>query len=227
MSRQGKRWIACLRGIVLAILVGAQVATALAIAARKPHTTQFGQVDFNTYYAAAVLFTRGQDMYDGALTRELTTAQGLAYIENSNYIYPPYLAGLLSLAVSLEPLTLGLLWYLAGLAGLSLALWLILRGQSFCAKDAFRRWQYCLIFALVFAPVGHSFYVGQINAFLLLLFAAAFYALVREQSVCSGILLGAATLIKVAPGILSIPLLASRRYAAFWAMSLTAAGIPV
>jgi hypothetical protein len=215
-----------IRRILLAAAVLAHLVLAGWIASRPPGTARFAQVDFNTYYAAAVLQAEGRNPYDGAATETLLRKDGLAYIPSSNYIYPPYLAAALIPGLFLPPQILGLLWYLASLSGLGLALWLILRGQGLVPSAARPAWQDAFLFACLFAPVRHSLYVGQVNALLLLLVAITFLACQRGHQAAAGVSLGIAALIKISPGLLALHFLFARRFRALAAFALTVLGLP-
>ncbi len=215
------------RGWLLAVVLMSHGLLAWAIASQQANTTRFAQVDFNTYYAAAVLWAEGRNPYDGQSTEDFLRSHDLAYIPDSNYIYPPYFAAVLSLGIFLPLLIFGFLWYVVNLASLAMALCLILRGQRLSASDALPLWRDALVFACLFAPVCHAFYVGQTNAVLLLLVAAAFLCCQRGREVAAGVLLGIATLIKISPGLLALHFLLARRHIALVAMAVTTVGIPV
>jgi hypothetical protein len=214
------------RGTLLASAVLAHMVLAGWITSRPPGSSRFAQVDFNTYWAGAVLQAEGRNPYDGAATEMLLRKEGLAYISDSNYIYPPYLAAALTPGLLLSPRLLALLWYLASLAGLGLALWLILRGQGLAPSAAQPAWRDVFLFACLFAPVRHALYVGQVNAFLLLLVAVTFLACQRDHQAVAGVSLGIAALIKVSPGLLALHFLLARRFRALAAFALTVLGFP-
>lgn len=221
MSPRRARLVSLLLNALLLVVLVERIAAAASIALQKPSTLRFGQVDFNVYYASAALLARGLDPYDGSLIREFLERRGLAYIEGSNYIYPPFLAALLAPVSSVDPHLLGFLWTLGSLAALGLALWLILRGMDLSGPAARSWWKGALIFACLFSPVRHSLYVGQVNAFLLLFIAAAFWSLRQGRERLSGILVALAALIKIAPSLLALHLLAARRFRGLQALLLT------
>jgi len=77
----------------------------MGIAIERGILTVATQIDFNVYWAASKLFIQDQDIYDGSLTSGLIRALDLEYIDHSDYIYPPYLAAVLSPLTHLHPLT--------------------------------------------------------------------------------------------------------------------------
>ena len=91
------------RFIIISVLLVAYVLMGIAI--ERGILTVATQIDFNVYWAASKLFIQDQDIYDGSLTSGLIRALDLEYIDHSDYIYPPYLAAVLSPLTHLHPLT--------------------------------------------------------------------------------------------------------------------------
>jgi alpha-1,2-mannosyltransferase len=193
-----------------------------------PEPFRFVNVDFFTYYAGGVLFAQDQNIYDARLTEELLKDRGLIYLENSNYIYPPYTAAFLAVpAKVLPPRLMGLLWYFASLISLGVALWLIIRltAQSQNQRELFSKWRDWFILALLFVDTNYSFYVGQINAIVLFMLVAFLYYLQQKRPALAGVLLGIAILIKVAPIIFLLYLLVRREIKALVVTVVTMVGI--
>lgn len=212
-SPRGVLAIRILRYIAILALLFQYGSLAILMVVEPPETFRFVNVDFFTYYAGAALFAQGKNIYDARPTEALLKEQNLIYLENSNYIYPPYTAALLSIpATVLPPRILGLLWYIASLIALAGALWLLLRltAQTQDRRELIGKWRDWLILALLFVDTNYSYYVGQINAIVLLLLVGFLYCLQRKRPVLSGILLGIAILIKVAPAIFLLYLLVRR-----------------
>jgi hypothetical protein len=67
---------------------------------------------------------------------------------------------------------------------------------------------------LLFVPTAYSFYVGQVNAFVLLLLALCYHFLERRSEFAAGICLGIAILLKVAPVVLVFYLIYRRSVSA-------------
>lgn len=88
-----------------------------------PFSLPYSNVDFYTYYAGGKLFSQQQNIYSSELTNALLTAQELPYIQNSDYIYPPYMALLLSFVAGIPPRVLAFVWGILNLAGLALSVY--------------------------------------------------------------------------------------------------------
>jgi hypothetical protein len=213
------------RFIIIPVLLVAYVLMGIAIERRI--LTINAQVDFNVYWAASRLFIQDQDIYDGSLTSGLIRALDLEYIDDSDYIYPPYLAAVLSPLTRLHPLRAGFLWYLGGLVAMGFAVWLILRGRAESRGEVVEllQWGDYLFVALAFAPAFHSFYVGQINAFILLLLAAVYFLLEKDKQVLAGVVLAVSILLKVAPVLLVFYVAVRKKYIALLSTAVVVAGL--
>lgn len=203
--------------IILGLLFSAYLFLGVAIATRREPAVRFAQVDFNTYYAAATLFVRGQNIYDGKLLGNLIRNLGLEYIDGSNYIYPPYLAMFLIPLTFLPPLSAGFVWYIINLVALCLATWFIASSGLHPETSTSQKSQWCdfMILSLIFVPTTYSFYVGQVNAILLLLLAGTYFFLEKDREIMAGVMLGTSILIKVAPAIMMVYLIIKRKRTAF------------
>jgi hypothetical protein len=188
----------------------------MGIAIERGILTVVAQLDFNVYWAAAKLFAQNQNIYNGSLTRGLVRALNLEYVDGSDYIYPPYLAAVLSPITRLHPLRAGFLWYLGSLVALGFAVWFILRGRAQASGEVVDivQWSDYLFVALAFAPTFYSFYVGQINALILLLLAAVYFLLEKDKEVLAGIVLAVSILLKAAPVLLVFYMVVRKKYVA-------------
>jgi hypothetical protein len=213
------------RFIIIPVLLLAYVLMGIAI--ERGVLTVDTQIDFNVYWAASRLFIQNQDIYDGSLTSGLIRALDLEYVDDSDYIYPPYLAAVLSPLTHLHPLRAGLLWYLGGLVAIGFAVWLILRGRAESRGEVVEllQWGDYLFVALASAPAIYSFYVGQINAFILLLLAAVYFLLEKDKQVLAGIILAVSILLKVAPVLLVFYMVARKKYIALLCTAVVVTGI--
>ena len=213
------------RFIVIPVLLVAYVLMGIAI--EREILTVLTQVDFNVYWAASRLFIQNQDMYDGSLTSGLVRALDLEYIDDSDYIYPPYLAAVLAPLTRLHPLRAGFLWYLGGLVAIGFAVWFILRGRAESRSEVVEllQWSDYLFVALAFAPAFHSFYVGQINAFILLLLAAVYFLLEKDKQVLAGVVLAVSILLKVAPVLLVFYMAVRKKHIALLSTVVVVAGL--
>ena len=202
-----------IRSAVLAFALLAYVAGGVTIMVGRSDAPRFAQVDFNAYYAAASLFQSGHSIYDSARAESLARSTGFEYIHSRDYLYPPYLAVALSPVTKVDPFVLGFAWYLLNLAALGLAIWFIVQSgyQPTTVASPAQQWRDYTLFALLFIPTAYSFYVGQINALLLLLLSGIFRFAEKRRDIVTGTLLGIATLTKVAPALMLLYLLFQRK----------------
>jgi len=166
-----------------------------------PFSLPYSNVDFYTYYAGGKLFSQQQNIYSSELTNALLTAQELPYIQNSDYIYPPYMALLLSFVAGIPPRVLAFVWGILNLAGLALSVYWLADLVS-DSQSRVRKFTEFLLLALCFMPTQYALFVGQVNMILLALMIGAFRWDIRNQGRLAGIVLGIAILIKVSPAIL-------------------------
>jgi hypothetical protein len=125
--------------------------------------------DFYDYWAAARILDQGGDPYDRHLLAQVLAGAGVHSTVGTGYSYPLLLAELLRPLGLLPPLAAGALFTAAGLAGLGLAVALLLtplrasRLQALLLATA----------AGLFAPINGSLYFGQVNLCVLPLLALA------------------------------------------------------
>jgi len=207
------------KNIFLIFLILLYLFMGIAITKQWEPFKSFSQVDFNTYYAAAKLFEDNGNIYDGLLSEKLILSYGIQYISGSDYIYPPFLAFTLIPLARFSPLIAGFIWYMVSFLSLCASVWFIVK-SSFTYKNSFEFWgkfRDSLIIALIFVPTAYSFYVGQVNAILLLLLAGTFYFLENDKEIVAGFLLSLAILIKVAPVLIFIYLIGRRKFRTIFA----------
>lgn len=207
------------KNIFLIFLILLYLFMGIAITNQWEPFKSFSQVDFNTYYAAAKLFEDNGNIYDGLLSEKLILSYGIEYISGSDYIYPPFLAFTLIPLARFSPLIAGFIWYMVSFLSLCASVWLIVK-SSFIYKKSFEFWgkfRDSLIIALIFVPTAYSFYVGQVNAILLLLLVGTFYFLETDKEIVAGFLLSLAILIKVAPVLIFIYLIGRRKFRTIFA----------
>lgn len=171
------------------------------------------QLDFTAYYLAAQAVVAGRSPYDLAVLRELAAAQGSPSVVA--YLYPPAFAVLLAPLAALPLGAANLVWFALQLLWLPLAALCIVRlvplpGRALGVLCAM---------ALLMPAVHHTLELGQVNLLLLLLLALALFVLgPRPRGVIwellGGALLAGATLLKLFPAVLVLPLLAYRRWVA-------------
>jgi hypothetical protein len=203
---------------LLALLLGAGVAVALSDLIPPPQ-----QLDFAAYYLAALALNAGLSPYDLDALRAIAASQGRGDV--AAYIYPPAFAALLRPLAALPLATAELIW---------LALQLVwLAGAACCLARLARLppWSVGALFGLgLLTPaVQHTLELGQVNLLLLLLIGGAFLLLNQERGskrsawqLLGGALLAAATLLKLFPALLVLPLFTHRRGGALLGFGLGA-----
>jgi len=183
-----------------------------------------GEVDFRPPYTAAkmVVSGTGADVYDNSQNiwyqERYTGQQGTGYMP---YLYPPP-ALFLYLPFSLLPFPLAAkLWLLVNLGALALALHLSL---GFVAEHREAKMAVLCMFLLLPAT-SHTLRLGQINIWVLLCLLAMIRSLAERRDAAAGVLLAAAMMLKVTPGIFLLYLVAQRRWKAALACLLGSAGL--
>ncbi|MBE9507061.1 MAG: DUF2029 domain-containing protein [Chloroflexi bacterium] len=172
--------------------------------------------DFCTYYLTArMLEISPSGIYDNRAMDDLRTAAGVPDCPLP-YSYPPFFAGCVRLLARLPYQQAAAVWMLlnviclvGGLVGL-----LALTGWPGGRVGVV----VALLLLLLFVPAQEAVLLGQVSPLLFLLNVFALLLLDRSKStaeeVTAGILLGAATFIKVVPVILLVYLLLRRRWLA-------------
>ena len=176
-------------------------------------------VDFRAYnYAATLGLEQGwsrlydQGAFSDLIHKHLT---GVDAIVNSSHTYPnpPLLAWMLAPAALLPYDAAYVVWTAIGVAALVCAWWLV------CPYSGLSRLTLLLV-ALAIWPIHYALVLGQPTPEILLLTAAAWWFLRRDQPVTAGIVLAVATALKPQDVILvPIALLLARRPRVFvaWA----------
>jgi alpha-1,2-mannosyltransferase len=135
----------------------------------------------------------------------------------SGFDYPPFAAVLLQPLAFLSDRAALLVW-------LALSVACGVTGAIVVARTVlpatWPRVELAVIAALAFAPAAYNYWHGQINTVMFLLLALAFHAYARDHRLRTGVLLGLAAGIKLAP-ILLIVLLLRRQW---WRASLVMIG---
>lgn len=178
------------------------------------------QVDFAAYYLAGTVLNRGQHLYDETAMRAAASAAGVA--TNTPYIYPPLFA-ILFRPVALVPYaTAAAIWF--GLnVGLAIATMIAL-GRTFRLS----KWVILVLTGLylILPATGDTLLYGQfalaMNALLVgVLILSARSKRSRRNDVLAGILLGAASIIKVYPLVLGLVYLLHRRFSVLTSTAVT------
>jgi hypothetical protein len=197
-------------GTIAASVIAAIVATAALTTWAIFASVASQPIDFRVYYLAAEVWSHGGSPY--AMSRAAWFAYGHRVGLHDfvwPYRYPPYTAAALRPFVSLgEPAVLAT-WQSASVASTAAAAWLLARALG-------GRTMYVAAFLLLLglAPAYDTLLVGQINGFLLLSLAVAFWAMLRHRERTLGASLAVGTALKLVPAALVIYLLARRRWRA-------------
>jgi alpha-1,2-mannosyltransferase len=182
--------------------------------------------DFGAYWTAAVHLLHGQPIYTAA-----QLSGGYAPQAKDLYLYVPAVAAVVA-PLTLLPIDFqaaNWIWSVAGAAVLAWAVLAIVReerlNERFALLRGRGRW-WIVAAAFAFPPVVDELVVGNVHLFLVGLLAAAWIAIRRcdEEErgpwyAVAGTAVGAATLIKVFPGLLILWfLLTGRTRAAVWSI---------
>ena len=179
------------------------------------------QIDFGAYYVAGRLLNAGLPLYHfesldaGAL--------GVAAVKYTEYVYPPFFAGLL------RPIAL-LPYYQGECVWLVLNLLCYLGNCFLIARLLHMRSRITLLFVCcgLFLPAVYAtIIIGQVCLLISLLLLGVLYALLRMKhpiwkEIIAGVLFGLAVAIKIYPAVFGLFLLAERRY---WSLVVAVATI--
>lgn len=168
--------------------------------------------DFGVYTRTAWAVRTGQDPYEIADDRKWHYTYPPPFVVTMlPFADPPEGAdrtGYLPFAVSVG------IWYamnvlLAGLAAHLFALAVLPDARRFS-----RRWWYARLipFDVCLPAIGYTLGRGQVNVFVLALLAGGFLAAARRRGFTSGLLIAAATCVKVIPGLLVLFPLVRRQW---------------
>lgn len=188
-------------------------------------------VDFNSYYLAAKLLLAGRDPYadfafyhrtGGGPAAEVLAAYGLDI--SPAPMYPPPFYILVAPLFHFNFSTAFLLWSAANTLFALAAVYAAWR-----AVNARGNWGLVAAAALTLAanPTVDNFYLGQANILMALIVAGGIWAYARGRAYLAGVLVGAATLLKLFPAVLLIYFVLRRRHRELVAAvaTLAAAGV--
>jgi hypothetical protein len=161
------------------------------------------QVDFAAYYLAAGALRAGWDPYDPQVLAQLASTAGVP--EYTPYIYPPLLAVIVMPLAALPYHIAAAIWLALSAAALVCAL-TILRSIVDIPDRVFPA---VVAAAFVFPAAHHTFELGQINHFLLLVIAGA---AITSQAHVAGALIGIAAAMKVFPAAIGGAFLVTKNY---------------
>lgn len=149
--------------------------------------------DFYLYYLAAYGFFRGEDVYGEVDWARLAQERHVTNYAPP-YRYPPLTAQLVWPLTRLPARWAALVWLIASAVAFIASAWLLGRSSRapFGAPLA-------LGLLLFFVPPLTTLHAGQVNGFLLLALAFAFYAFSRQRPVWVGIGVAIGALLKLVP----------------------------
>ena len=188
---------------------------ALAAARLLGFVVRFGerslQADFAAYYTAGEALNRGLSPYQTHSRIEPPVWDGVSRYRHSRFLYPPLVATLFRPWALLPYHVAKHLWMVLSLAAVAAALVATGRALGLGRRAALGT----ALWACLFHPLLTLLERGQIDAMTLLLVAFALTAFVRSgDSLRAGVLLGAATLLKLNVAFFLPFLLATRRWRA-------------
>lgn len=172
--------------------------------------------DFHSYWYAGRLLSEGSSPYDLEALRGLAAREGEVFLVGTGFSYPlPFAMAMVPL--SALPFDLAVVLFNA----ISLAIFaaiVVVWLHRYHATASMARLRVAALLAGASPPLVGSVLVGQANL-LVAAFLAVGVALVLEQSavrsVIGGIVVGLATVVKLVPGALALPLwLSGRRHLA-------------
>ncbi|MBK8051598.1 MAG: DUF2029 domain-containing protein [Anaerolineales bacterium] len=207
------RWLSTRQAIITALILLALVYAAW-ISYQYRRNLLY---DFNLYYAAALGFRQGWDIYGmmqdinaNDLTRWSALGQAVGVPDIAPpYRYPPLTAQLV-LPFTLLPYRMaGILWITLTAVAYVISAWLIGKSSGYAFGPGLALW-----LLLLWVPALTTMHAGQINGFVLLALAVSFYGLARGRPWIAGIGLAVATLLKLVPGILVLYLFWRRQWKA-------------
>jgi alpha-1,2-mannosyltransferase len=166
--------------------------------------------DFRAYIGAARDMAAGHSPYH--------SFDGSASVVMTGFDYPPFAAVLVRPLALLSDQAAMTTWLLMSL-GCTVAGALVVVRTALPAS--WPRTELALLGALAFSPVTYNYWHGQMNPVIFLLLALAFRSWVRGRELSTGVLLGLAAGIKLAPVVLIVLLLRRRWWRGTAAMALT------
>lgn len=157
-------------------------------------------MDFPSYFFAGKAVSQNLSPY------EITNLRALAAIEDFKgyvfpYIYPPFVAEVLSAVSGMSARSAQLIWNLFSLASLVGIAWLLSSmnpAESPEQQRTSRLWASLTVLSLA-APILHTLHNGQINLFVSLLVVLFFWVWIRGHFAFAGLFVAVAALVKITP----------------------------
>jgi hypothetical protein len=172
----------------------------------------WGSADFTPYYTAARLVRNGTSPYDErAFGSEM---ERLGFRSDRPYIYFPLLAVVITPLTLLAPREAAATWFCFNLAILIGCTILMIRTLQIWKKQQTAAIG-LLLACFTFYPAIFSVYVGQANCVLLLLLVLAWYLAKRGSDGLAGVMIAAASLVKIFPFCVALYFLWKGRHRLF------------
>jgi alpha-1,2-mannosyltransferase len=166
--------------------------------------------DFRAYLAAAHDMAAGRSPY--------TSFDGNFSVVMTGFDYPPFGAVLVRPLALLGDQAAMTVWLFISVACTVAGAFVIARTAL---PASWPRTEIALLAALAFCPATYNYWHGQMNPVIFLLLALAFRGWVRGRELSTGVLLGLAAGIKLAPVVLIVVLLRRRWWRGTAAMAAT------
>lgn len=164
-------------------------------------------VDLRVYYHAAQRIAAGLNPYEVPFIPHYTKYP----LPPLLYIYPPFVASILSFFAALPFEAVARGWMVASIVAISAGVWFLLSMFTPSAPCSSRH-SIVLLSLCIFPPVLDGLALGQVDAFVFLLLACAGWCIATRREITLGAVLALAVAIKVIPIVLVIVLLRYR----FW-----------
>lgn len=181
-------------------------------------------IDFSAYYLAANVLAYAEPLYVEEYMHAAAERMGIVYL--TEYLYPPFFAGMLRPLGVLEYQLAARIWLVLNVALAALATVVMVQAARLPL------WSLPLALLATFSvpAVITTLLIGQVNIVLFVLISAAVYATVRAQDASAprqqagwdalaGALIGVAAVVKVFPAALGVVFLLHRRLPALFGMA--------
>ncbi|MFH1305613.1 MAG: glycosyltransferase family 87 protein [Candidatus Omnitrophota bacterium] len=181
----------------------------IALGVYHDRRTCWGSNDFDTYYFAGKIITTGENVYTHTVFKTAL----------SPYIYLPFFAILISPLTFLDMRVAAVIWYVinifAFVGAIHLSVRLLGSGEKFSrifyAKPYLLRIASLVVLSVIWLD---NVSLAQIDFMVFFLIVLSFFMYEKKKAFLSGIILAAASVIKIYPAYLLLYLIAKRRFAA-------------
>lgn len=181
--------------------------------------------DFAIYQQSAAALLRGENIY----SPYLSVNQGSVVLE-LKYLYPPFLAVVLSwFERLLDPYLVRLFWMAGALISIVISASLLSKiiekrkkiSDQPCELESKHTLPLILMFISIWPPTWDGLMWGQVNPYVLLLLCLCILADLRSKSMAAGVYLGIAAALKGSPVILVLPWILGRNWRALFGVLIS------